>query len=460
MASSFGDVPAVPVTVTVIDTTGAYELPDHFLGLSYETSSLLPKDGSYFFDPKNQALIQTLQTLGIKSLRIGANAVDDPKILVPQEKDLDVFFAFARAAGVKVIYSFRLKNGNPADSARLASYIAAHYSDVLDCFSIGNEPDFYFKTFDPYFAVWKPHYDAILQAVPQAMFDGPAVEKSQDFVLSMAKALSAGGHFAMASYHYYFLRGAGGAEKDPPAARAHFLSDDLHKVYEKAYAKTGAVLAAEGVPYRLDELNSCFGGGAKDSSDTYASTLWALDCTHWWAAHHILGMNYHTGIVIIHGKTAPSNYAAFLDSPDGKGIDMRPQGYAMQAFSQGALGRPVTANVQSTTPLDFDAYAYRAKDGSFYLTLINKSYGAKAQPASVSLQLPAGTDLGSCQRMDLVQKDNDVAAKVGVTLGGGSIDTQGKWSGGWKTVTNVNSTSPLVVIAPASASIFHISAGK
>ncbi len=65
--------------------------------------------------------------------------------------------------------------------------------------------------------------------------------------------------------------------------------------YEKDYAQVGAVLAAQGVPYRIDEMNSCYNGGAKDSSDTYASTLWALDCTHWWAAHHILGMNYHTG---------------------------------------------------------------------------------------------------------------------------------------------------------------------
>ena len=103
------------------------------------------------------------------------------------------------------------------------------------------------------------------------------------------------GHLAMASDHYYFLGSGRAGEKDPPATRARFLSNRLHGDYERDYAQIGAVLAAQGVPYRIDEMNSCYNGGAKDSSDTYASTLWALDCTHWWAAHHILGMNYHTG---------------------------------------------------------------------------------------------------------------------------------------------------------------------
>jgi hypothetical protein len=144
-ASSLAELPVQPVTVTVTDSVKAPDLPDRFLGLSYEMSMLLPTDGRYYFDPDDHALIQAFRTLGIRSLRVGANAVDDPRIAVPREKDIDVLFNFARAAGVKVIYSFRLKNGDPADSARLAGYIAAHDGDVLDSFSIGNEPNFYLE---------------------------------------------------------------------------------------------------------------------------------------------------------------------------------------------------------------------------------------------------------------------------------------------------------------------------
>src|ERR1700690_3516695 len=109
-----------PVAVTVTTNGSGPDLPPRFLGLSYEMSMLLPANGRYYFDPSDSALVNAFQTLGIRSLRVGANAVDDPRIPVPQEKDIDELFKFARAAGVKVIYSFRLKNGDPTNSARLA----------------------------------------------------------------------------------------------------------------------------------------------------------------------------------------------------------------------------------------------------------------------------------------------------------------------------------------------------
>ncbi len=445
-----------PVAVTVADGGGSAGLAPHFLGLSYESSMLLPKDGRYYFDANDHALVNTFKTLGIKSLRVGANAVDDPRVPIPQEKDIDALFNFARAAGVKVIYSFRLKNGNPVDSARLAGYIAAHDADALDCFSIGNEPNFYLKTFDAFFAQWKPHYDAILEAVPQGMIDGPSANGS--YALNLAQAVFAGGHLAMASDHYYFLGSGRAGETDPSATRARFLSNSLHDGYERDYARVGAVLAAQGVPYRIDEMNSCYNGGAKDSSDTYASALWALDCTHWWAAHHILGVNYHTGESVGRdGGFAAANYAAFVHQVDGNGFTMRPQAYGLLAFSQGAHGRPLGVKIQTIPMFNFNAYAYRDGDNSIYVTLINKSYGDGAQTASVSLQLPQGMVLGTWQRMDLIQKDQDVAAKTGVMLGGAVVNPQGIWSGQWKKIEDRHSGNPTFQIAPASATILHLS---
>lgn len=448
-----------PVTVTVADNTHGAGLAPRFLGLSYEMSMLLPKNGHYYFDANDTALVNTFKTLGIKSLRVGANAVDDPRIPVPQEKDIDQLFDFARAADVKVIYSFRLKNGNPTNSARLAAYIAAHDADALDCYAIGNEPNFYLKPFATFFDHWKPHYDAILKAVPDAMFDGPSADGS--YALNLAKAVFPGGHLAMASDHYYFLGSGRAGEKNPAATRARFLSNRLDASYERDYAQVGAVLAAEGVPYRIDEMNSCYNGGSKNSSDTYASTLWALDCTHWWAAHHILGVNYHTGESVGRdGGFGAPNYAAFLRSADGKGFIMRPQAYALLAFTEGAHGRPIEVKIQSPPAFNFNAYAYRDTDGSFYLTLINKSYGNHAQPAAVSLQLPSGTDTGTWQRMDLMQKDGDIAAKTDVMLGDAAVNSQGIWSGQWGKIKSGNSGNLTVQVAPASATILHFSPAK
>ena len=147
MIPTFADLPVQPVTVTLADEVPGADLSPLFLGLSMEMSSLLPRNGHSYFDLADKPLVQTFCTLGLKSLRVGAYGVDKPGLDMPQEKEIDKLFTFARAAGFKVIYSFRLRSGNPADSARLAAYITAHYADLLDYFAIGNEPNTYFQTY-------------------------------------------------------------------------------------------------------------------------------------------------------------------------------------------------------------------------------------------------------------------------------------------------------------------------
>jgi hypothetical protein len=446
----------VAEVVRVANTDVGPKLAPRFLGLSYESSMLLPQSGRYYFDARDESLVHAFQTLGIKSLRVGANAVDDPAIPVPQPPDIDRLFDFARAAGVKVIYSFRLKGGDPADSARLASYIAAHDADALDCFSIGNEPDFYLRTFHTYYPAWKAHYNAILREVPNARFDGPSVAVQHRYVADLAELLFAGGHLAMVSDHYYFLGSGRAGEKDPAATRERFLSDAVHQTYENDYAQVGARLLPLGVPYRIDELNSCYNGGAKGSSDTYAATLWALDCTHWWAAHHLLGMNYHTGESVGRdGGFGAANYAAFVHAPGGNGFIMRPQAYAYLAFTQGAHGRSLPVEYPVVPGFDFDAYAYMDLDHSVYVTLINKSYGLGALPAAVSVQLFPVAGPGIWQKMDLLQQSADIAARTNITLGGAAIDPQGIWSGGWQPLAVTPGRAPDVQVAPASATLLR-----
>jgi hypothetical protein len=455
--SGFAGEASQTVTVRITDALGEAELAPRFLGLSYETKMLLPANGRYYFDARDQALVNTFKTLGIKSLRVGANAVDDASIPVPQERDLDLLFQFARAAGVKVIYSFRLQKGDPAESARLAAYITAHYADLLDAFAIGNEPDLYKPRvkYPDYFARWKLHYDAILQAVPQARFDGPSTDGNIPctYPLELARDLFAGGHLVMISDHHYFFGSGRLAETNPPLTRARFLSNQSHARYGKIYAGLMAALAAQKIPYRMDELNNCSNGGAKGASDTYAATLWALDCTHWWATHHILGVNFHTGESVGRdGTFGAPNYTSFLRQTNGAGFMMRPMAYALLAFSQGAQGRPVATKLESPPGFDFSAYAFRDHEGGFFVTLINKSYGDHAQTASVTLSLPTDAAGAAPEEISLTQAAQDVAARNGVTLGGAAVDSQGNWSGYWIQIQNGTRT---IQVAPASATLLR-----
>src|SRR5580658_2788205 len=127
-----------PVTLTLDAKNPGAEIPADFEGLSFEVSQLLPnEDGIHYFRPDNTALINLFQTLGIKNLRIGGNTSDRDVKKLPDEADLDSLFAFAKAAGVKVIYCLRLHNGDPQADIRTVRYIMARYANEMDCFSIG-----------------------------------------------------------------------------------------------------------------------------------------------------------------------------------------------------------------------------------------------------------------------------------------------------------------------------------
>ncbi|HWY29577.1 MAG TPA: hypothetical protein VNX46_02410, partial [Candidatus Acidoferrum sp.] len=86
--------------------------------------------------------------------------------------------------------------------------------------------------------------------------------------------------------------------------------------------------------------------------------------------------------------------------------------------------------------------------------------GDKAQTAAVSLQLPDAMASGTWKRMDLMQKDQDVAAKTDVMLGGAAIDPHGNWAGHWEKLENSNAGHPTVQVSPASATILHFSPPK
>ncbi|HEX9047361.1 MAG TPA: hypothetical protein VF988_10070, partial [Verrucomicrobiae bacterium] len=167
---------APPVTVSVKTAGAGREVSPLMAGLSYETSLMLPDaNGVHYFRADNKPLIAVFKTIGVKSLRIGGNSVDAPTIPLPCEADVTNFFEFAKAAGVKVIYSVRLEEStnsgalppstdtsNAATAAKVARLIHERYAEVLDCFAIGNEPN-YFKTnnYAPYPPKWKAIHDAI-----------------------------------------------------------------------------------------------------------------------------------------------------------------------------------------------------------------------------------------------------------------------------------------------------------
>lgn len=429
----------VPVVVTLDPAKPGPAIADDFAGLSYETTrELLDANGKYYFSPRNAPLIKLFQTLGIKNLRVGGNMVDSAKASIPVPADIDQLFQFAKAADTKVIYSFRLNHGNPQAEASQAKYIADHYAANLICFSIGNEPDIYVHSYPGYLKIWRPIYDAINQVVPGAKYCGPSLtSNAQPWAHDFARDFYPGGKILYVTQHEY-AGGAGGKIKDPVLGRDLILSPAWQTIYQTYYDNFVPPLKDANVPYRLEEANNFYNGGAKDVSDTFASALWGLDYLYWWAAHGSQGVNFHNGDEVAAGqKLAPCRYASFTSAPDGYFV--HPLAYAIKIFNLGSHGQLIASTVTpdaSAKDLNLASYAVLGADKNLYVTLINKEHGAGARDADVTIQTHS-TASAKVDTMSLTAPGGDIGAKEGLLLGGNGIKDDGTWTENWTAVAPV-----------------------
>ncbi len=103
-----------PITITFDAGNPGPAVPDDFAGLSFERGTLDPGHAGvagYLFGPENSSLVTLFRNLGLRNLRIGGGTVDQ---MLPAGTGSDGFagidslFAFAAAAGARVIYTLRM----------------------------------------------------------------------------------------------------------------------------------------------------------------------------------------------------------------------------------------------------------------------------------------------------------------------------------------------------------------
>ena len=440
----------ISATVSVNLSSPGYLIPEDFVGFSFETRRVNPDIDDvkgYLFDSTNTQLITLFHQIGIKSLRVGGGSVDDPETPIPGLKDIDALFRFAKAADIKVIYSFRLQNGDAKQNASYAKYIWDNYRNYLDCFSIGNEPGNYSE----FSRQWKIMADAIVRVVPEAKFCGPAPVSSMDGgandIRSFVKDFGKTGLIKYVSAHDYpggnSLRNA----TDGNSGRDQMLSGAWLDHYQIFYDQFVPAVFASGLKYKHDEGSSFYKGGAKDASNTFASSLWCLDYMHWWAAHGCSGYNFHNNRWYMYNITICKDSSGNYQS--------RPQGYGIKAFDIGGHGRIVPVTVSRT-----NMTAYGVVDSNnLYLTIINKEHGEYGRDAEINIK---GVDAkGNIEIMYLKAPNNEVAATTGISLGGATINNTGKWEGKWTSLKLDGNGKLMIPVSVASAAIVRIGlAGK
>lgn len=446
--------PVVPVAISVDTTALGTKIADDYAGLSYETKIELPDPqytNSYYFRDDNAALIKMFQTLGVKNLRVGGNSVDGLAVSIPQQADIDSLFKFAKAAGVRVIYSFRLRGGgDPKGSADQAKYISDNYADSLACFSIGNEDDVYIHSYNELKNDYQPIYDAINAVVPNAKYCGPGLtSNSKPWAHDFADDYWSSGKLIYITQHEY-AGGAGGKVTDPVAGRDEMLSPEWQQKYADYNDKFGAPLTAKGIPWRLEEANNFYNGGAKDVSNSFAAALWGLDYLYFYAAHGGVGINFHNGDHVAAGQdmTAPCRYASFTTADDG--YKAHPLAYGIKVFTLGSKGQLVGSTVtpdSSASDMNLACYSVLGDDKSLYVTIINKEHGPTGRDADVTIKPSSPFTQG--QTIALTVPNNDPAAQDGMTLGADSIHDDGTWKEQWTPLTIAAGASSVEVKVPA-----------
>ncbi len=412
------------VSLTVNPHATTITIPDDYIGMSHEMSDI-GQSGNVIFDSTNTKYVNYHQSMGVKSVRIGANLVDysvwsnGPRTATTPVKtltttDVDNFFGFMQKINGKAIFGLNFAGHfDPSLAAKEAAYICQKHRPYLHSLEIGNEPDYYhfhndLKPTTYYYNDWKPQYtqyiNAIYGAVPNAPISGPTT--AGDYTtFTKPYSIDFKGKFNLLTHHHY---------SGQPRTIAGMLSTAELTALNTMGTALNAMANTAGVGYRMSEFNSFAGGGAKGASDVYASALWALDAMYYMATLNCKGVNFHNANDLASPYTpikviSPTSY------------EPRPVCYGIIAFNQGSKGKLTQLNL-NTSNANLRAYSVIGEGHRLYVTIINKDAGA-----DFNLQLnPGDAHYTVAQGMRLT--GTSLSSNDNVSFAGSSFDGNGIWN--------------------------------
>jgi hypothetical protein len=191
----------------------------------------------------------------------------------------------------------------------------------------------------------------------------------------------------------------------------HLLGDSASAGLAATVAGAVAQAHANGQTLRLTEMNSVSCGGNIGVANTFATALWSVDALLEMVDVGVSGVNWH---IRPNAVNAPFH-------PTATGIAVMPELYGLALFSQltGPGAQVLDSSLEQFPGLNVKVWAVRSAAGLRVL-LINKGPVA----ANVALALGESAD-GSLKRL----LAPSIAADSGVTFGGQTIGSDGRWHG-------------------------------
>ena len=249
-----------------------------FMGLGYEMSSVARAG---LLSASNENYVRLVRGLGTGVVRVGGIvadftryeaegvARDGAKDTVITRASLREFRGFLDAVGWRAIWSVNFGKGTLEEAVIEAKAVAMELGDRLLAVELGNEVENYGRgrtplrmagySFEAYRAEYARWREALVAAVPGLRFAAPDTAASVEWVERMAA--DARGEVQLLTTHYY--RG-----DQKLGSEVQLMSTDA-ELTERLRA-LGRASRTSGIPWRMCETNSFYGGGRPGVSDTLA----------------------------------------------------------------------------------------------------------------------------------------------------------------------------------------------
>lgn len=410
-------------------------VPANFTGLGYEVSSVaqagLLSDG-------NSKYVQLVMNLGAKGvLRLGGIVADDTrysaegparasaKDTVIDRASLLRLRGFLEATGWTAIWSVNFGKGTLPDAMEEAKAVHKALGPRLEAIELGNEVENYGHgalasgsalrpapyTFASYLTEYRAWHRQLVAAVPRLHFAAPDTAGSTEWVEQMAA--HADGDVQLLTTHYY--RG-----DQQTATLGQLLQPDaalLAKIQRLRVASRQS-----GIPWRLCETNSFFGGGRAGVSDTFAAALWTLHLMLELACGGCAGLNVETGVNQLGVLSVYSPIRATERDPGEAAAG--PAYYGMLAFAATGAAGAAIAPIQ----LDLEQmglYGYEVKQHGRRLSIVCVNLGGQNRV----VRIPAETMplAGTVAPLVLRLAAASLRSRQDVSFGGAQVDAQGMW---------------------------------
>lgn len=452
--SGTGTVAMVTVDLgTTIGTIGA-----DFTGFSFEKTHIM--NGS--LTAANANMIALFKLLGSPMTRIGANDVErctwagaglapsqpngQPFVIKVTTGGVDQFCDFLAAAGSKAIYGVNFQLGNATASAAEVAYVLGRCPSSIVGIEIGNEPD-KFGTWQDQQTDYEKFADAIL-AMPGALLVGPGCTSKAAALFTAPFADSVAtkypGKVAVLAQHSYV---AAANSTGCSVTNLQITTTQLTDIFDIVQAAA----RKNSIPHwRMGENNTCSGHGQQGVSDTFVSSLWAIDYMFEVAKRGGTGINFHTSENGMDG-TVPFYYEPIKEDK-GMVVQVQPEYYGMLLFAQAGTG-PMVSTTVNTTAKNFTAWSINADAGFVSVVLNNRNALA---PVAATIDLGSAVASASAIYLEATPAGNLTAIAGSVTLAGAKVSVAGDWPRNPPYIQAVSGNKISVQVPAGSAALVRV----